>query len=159
VEKLAKRQDGKGFWGHEYPNAFSTAAVVQSLHLARQSGVKVPERIVKLAAEAIRSTSGKDHTFMYDSRHNRVSPKDSSARSPVCESALYMAGNGSKEAVAKALDLYWEFYPRQEKVRKCDFHSDGELGGFFFFHAMFHATPGASSTITSWASATAPPWL
>jgi hypothetical protein len=29
---------------------------------------------------------------------------------------------------------------RLEQVRRNDFHSDGELGGFFFFHSVFHAS-------------------
>jgi hypothetical protein len=30
-----------------------------------------------------------------------------------------------------------------EAVRLCDYHSDGRLAGFFYFHAAFHALEAA----------------
>jgi hypothetical protein len=39
-----------------------------------------------------------------------------------------------------ALTNYQQYFEQFEKIHKCDFHTDGELGGFFFFHDLFHAT-------------------
>ena len=39
-----------------------------------------------------------------------------------------------------ALENFWKYLPRLERISKCDFHTDGELGGFFFWHAVFHTT-------------------
>jgi tetratricopeptide (TPR) repeat protein len=141
VEKLARRQSKDGYWAHEYPNAFCTAAVVQCLMLAKKAGAKVPDKMIKLAGEALKDSRSANGTFGYDSGRGGNAPaKDSSARSALCESALLLVGESGREAVAKALEDYWKFYDRQERVRKCDFHSDGELGGFFFLHGLFHTT-------------------
>jgi len=58
----------------------------------------------------------------------------------MCEAAIYLVGLGPPDNVKSALDVYWKHYPNQERVRLCDFHTDGELGGFFFLHNMFHTT-------------------
>ena len=42
-----------------------------------------------------------------------------------------------------AFETFWKFLDRIEKVRRNDFHSDGELAGFFFFHALFHTSEAA----------------
>ena len=60
-----------------------------------------------------------------------------------CELALFECGKGSLENVAVALDAYWRHLERLEAIRVCDFHSDEELGGFFFFHAVFHSCEAA----------------
>jgi len=42
------------------------------------------------------------------------------------------------EDVAAGVEAYWKFVDRLEAVRQCDYHSDGRLAGFFYFHAGFH---------------------
>jgi tetratricopeptide (TPR) repeat protein len=143
VQKLIREQKEDGYWAHEYENAFATAVVVQALFQARELGIKVPEKTIRNAASALKAQRGNSGTFAYDTNHTPPAAKDSSARAPLCESGLLLAGESSKKNVARALEDYWKFYDRQERVRKCDFHSDGELGGFFFFHAVFHSTQAA----------------
>lgn len=141
VEKIARRQTKDGYWAHEYPNAFCTAAVVQCLLIARKAGAKIPDKMLKLSGEALKDSRSGNGTFGYDSgRGGNASAKDSSARSALCESALFLVGESTKEAILKALEDYWKYFDRQERIRKCDFHSDGELGGFFFFHGVYHTT-------------------
>ena len=58
---------------------------------------------------------------------------------PICERALLMRERRTADTtpLEAALDNFWKWLPRLERIRVCDFHSDGELGGFFFWHAMF----------------------
>jgi hypothetical protein len=41
------------------------------------------------------------------------------------------------------VEAYWKFVDRLEAVRLCDYHSDGRLAGFFYFHAGFHTLEAA----------------
>ena len=61
-------------------------------------------------------------------------------RMPVCEGVLLAARAGSPSRLMFALDTFWQYFDRLEGVRRNDFHSDGELAGFFFFHDLFHAS-------------------
>ncbi len=65
--------------------------------------------------------------------------KDAAGRMPVCEGVLLQLGRSDLDKVRFALQNFWDNVDRLEGVRRNDFHSDGELGGFFFFHAVFHA--------------------
>lgn len=139
VAVLEARQNKNGFWAHEYPNPFSTAAVVHALHEARSAGASVKEETFLRAATALKSTRGADGGYSYSAGRRPSGRKDSAGRMPYCEAALLIAGEGSKAAIENAMDNFWAHYDRLESVRKCDFHSDGELGGFFFFNDVFHS--------------------
>jgi tetratricopeptide (TPR) repeat protein len=144
VAILEARQNQNGFWAHEYPNAFCTATVVHALHAARGAGATVQEALFARAAAALKSIRGADGGYAYSAGRRPSGLKDSAGRMPYCEGALLVAGEGSKAAVEKAMDNFWTHYERLERVRKCDFHSDGELGGFFFFNDVFHSIWAAS---------------
>ena len=62
---------------------------------------------------------------------------------PVCEGTLFQVGRSDLDKVRFALLTFWDNMSHLEGVRRNDFHSDGELGGFFFFHAVFHASETA----------------
>ncbi len=139
-----------GNFAHEYPNAFCTASVMNSLHLAKERGAKVPQRMMFRGAEALLASRSPDGSFSY-SAGRRVSTdpklaaerlKNSVARSPICEAAILWSKNpaGDVNKIEAALDNFWKYLPRLERIRKCDFHTDGELGGFFFWHGIFHTT-------------------
>jgi hypothetical protein len=139
---------GEGFWAHEYPNPFCTAAVMNSLELARERGATVPSAMMRRGAAAlVRVRDDDTGAFAYGARPRPSSPKDSMARSPICETAITWAGSdrGSPERVSRALANFWKYLPRLERIRKCDFHTDGELGGFFFWHGIFHTTEAIKS--------------
>lgn len=142
VGELVRTQDRGGFWAHEYPNPFCTAAVVEALHQAREAGAAVDEAVLKKAAEGLKKTRGEGGRQAYASGRPS-SPKDSAARSAMCELALLRAGEATREDVAAALEAYWAHVEDLERVRVCDFHADGELGGFFFYHGVFHASEAA----------------
>ncbi len=143
VVRLAAQQDKDGFWAHEYPNPFATAGVVHALDAARKAGAAVPAALFSKAAVALLKTRGEGGRQAYMNNPPASSAKDSAGRIPLCEMALHECGKGSIENVAAGLENYWKHRDRIDNVRVCDFHSDGELAGFFYFHNLFHATEAA----------------
>ncbi len=142
VGKLAAQQRD-GSWAHEYPNPFATAAAVHSLALAKKAGADVPDVLFRKAAEALAKTRGTGGRQAYLNGRRPGSEKNSVVRSPMCELALHECGKGSLDDVASALDAYWRGLAALEAVRVTDFHADEELGGFFYFHGVFHACEAA----------------
>jgi len=53
---------------------------------------------------------------------------------------LLAFGRSDQKKLGFALETFWKYIDRIENVRRNDFHSDGQLGGFFFFHALYHAS-------------------
>lgn len=141
VRRLAEMQDERGFWAHEYPNPFCTAAVMHALWFAKRAGAEGVEPLMARGAAAIRSTRGEGGRQAYSARRAPSGAQDSMARSAMCEAALAMAGE--KAEVDAALADYWAHLEKLESVRVCDFHAIGQLGGFFYFHGVFHTSLAA----------------
>lgn len=142
IASLAGQQRKSGLFWHEYENPFVTAAVVQCLDAAKRAGGEVPDAIFTRTRDGLERCRSKDARYTYAGQGRPSVAKDCSSRSPMCEDARRICG-GEGSDVAAALARFAEFLDRQEAVRVCDFHSDGELGGFFFFHGFFHATEAA----------------
>ncbi|MEO6593338.1 MAG: hypothetical protein ABIP94_01135 [Planctomycetota bacterium] len=143
VQAAALRQKPSGFWAHEYENAFATGAVLQEVLAAKAAGATVPTEMTDKAAGALLSARYQTGSFSYGGAAGERQPtglKDASGRMPVCEGALFQVGRSDLDKVRFALQNFWEYMKNLEGVRRNDFHSDGELGGFFFFHAVFHAS-------------------
>ena len=142
VRAARGRQLEGGFFAHEYPNAFTTAVVLWSLLEARDTGAEVPEEMIAEAADALLAARFDNGAYAYGGSASKGdgSLKDSSGRMPMCEAGLLRAGKGEDHRVAFAMDNFWAFYDRLERVRRNDFHSDGELAGFFYFHDVFQAS-------------------
>jgi len=140
---LAKQQKRGGSWAHEYPNPFCTAAVIECLHLAKAAGAEVDGTMFDKAVESLEKTRGENGAQAYSSGRPPSSAKNSMARSAMCEHALFLCGKATKDDVEAALGDYWKHLKRLEAVRVCDFHSDEELGGFFFWHGVMHQSRAA----------------
>jgi len=142
IAEAQERQSESGFFAHEYQNAFCTAAMLWGLRLAEGAGAQVPPEMFSRGVAALVSARLEDGAFAYSgtAARRKSSVKDSSARMPVCEGMLFELGQSDPERLRAAFDAYWENLHRIEQVRRNDFHSDGELGGFFFFHSLFHAS-------------------
>ncbi len=145
VTRLSELQDRDGFWSHEYPSAFATAAVVRCLSLARKAGADVPEPMLQRAADAILKTrrEGGRQDYRYEAGKPASSEKNSMGRTASSELALYECGRGSLDDVAAGVDAYWKHLARLEAVRTCDNHADEELAGFFYFNSVFHTLEAA----------------
>jgi hypothetical protein len=157
LNALARRageiQQGEtGLFMHEYYNAFCTGAMLWSLYLAREAGATVPKEVIERGVKALVSARREDGTFVYGGTYrsrsgsgsaskarNVTNLKNSMARMPHCEGVLFAFGASNAKKLEHAFEVFLEYLDRLERVRKCDFHSDGELGGFFFWHALFHA--------------------
>lgn len=143
--QLAAIQRPSGMWAHEYDNAFCSAAALDGLRRAAAQGIAVPETVMQRGVEALANARYDDGSFAYGGAGARGRPgpgpdhaKDSAGRSPMCEAQLLASGRSDAAALLRAIGVYREHYERMEKVAKCDFHTDGELGGFFFFHDLYH---------------------
>jgi hypothetical protein len=145
VSRLSELQEKDGFWSHEYPSAFASAAVVRCLSLAKKAGAEVPEILLNKAADAILTTRGEGGRQAYRSEPGKGtgSEKNSMGRTASSELALYECGRGSIENVAAGVETYWKHLARLEAVRTCDNHADEELAGFFYFNSVFHTLEAA----------------
>jgi len=162
LEALAKRSSAiqnktTGFFAHEYPNAFCTGAMMWSLYLAKSLGVQIDDDEVQLGVKALLSARRQDGSFSYGGsarqRDGRRPGQDSithlknaAARMPVCETVLHAFGSSDPNKVRAAFETFLTYLDRIARVRKTDFHSDGELAGFFFWHAMFHTSEAMALT-------------
>jgi len=149
IKDAELRQKTDGFWAHEYGNAFCTAAMVQGLMAAREAGVQVTEAVLRGAREALTAARFEDGSFSYGGIA-RGAPRDdglknASTRMPLCETALLSLGASDGERVGHAFRTFRRFYDRIEGVRRTDFHSDGQIAGFMFFHTLFHTSLAISS--------------
>lgn len=153
AKHAARIQNAKtGFFAHEYANAFCTAAMGWSLHQAASMGADVDAAVLDRTVGAVASARRPDGSFTYGGSYRaragrRTSEavqarmlKDSMARMPHCEGFLCVRGKSDPARVATAFDNFLTYLDRLATVRKCDYHADGELGGFFFWHALFHAS-------------------
>jgi hypothetical protein len=145
VRRLVELQDRDGFWSHEYPSAFATAAVVRCLALGRKAGAEVPDAVFHRAADALLKTRGEGgrQAYRHEPGKGMSSEKNSMGRTASSELALYDCGRGSLEDVAAGVGRYWTHLARLEAVRTCDNHADEELAGFFYFNAVFHMVEAA----------------
>jgi len=144
VEEALARQHDDGFFAHEYKNAFCTGAMLWGLLEARAQGVPVPHEAVSKGAEALLSARWANGAYSYGGTARgdapRASRKDAAARMPLCEGVLLAAQRSDLARVTDAFRNYFQFMDRIETVRRNDFHSDGELAGFFFFHGLYHSS-------------------
>src|SRR5687767_8094489 len=62
----------------------------------------------------------------------------------MCEAAMLESKATDKKNFEAAMEQFFAFLERRENVRVCDFHSDGELAGFFFFNNFYHTTEAAA---------------
>lgn len=138
VVSLAAIQDKAGFWSHEYTNPFVTAAVLQILNGARRAGAVVDDAILARGGAALKATRDDKGRQAYAAGGRGSNDSNSSGRNAMCEAALLEAKAIDKESFQAAMDQFWAFLDRRENVRVCDYHSDQELAGFFFFNNFFH---------------------
>jgi hypothetical protein len=145
IHRLADLQDRDGFWGHEYPSAFATAAVMRCLVLAKRAGADVSDSLLQRAADALLKTRGTDghQAYRHEPGKGPGSERNALGRTASSELALHECGRGSLSDVAAGVDVYWKHLARLEAVRTCDNHADEELAGFFYFNSVFHTLEAA----------------
>lgn len=145
ARNLAATQDASGFWAHEYPNPFCTAAVLFGLQRAKAAGAEVDETVIQKGCAGLKKLRGPDGRQPYGAGGRASPDKDTSARSAMCDLALYWGKEATAEELAASVERYWKYVDRSEAVRVCDYHADGELGGFFFWHGFTHTVEAAAA--------------
>lgn len=142
VQEAQARQFEDGFWAHEYKNAFCTGAMLWSLMTAKAAGVTVSDEILSKGAQALLSARYDDGSYVYGGaakgKPGPMSKKDAAARMPMCEGTLLAMQRSDVTKLSAAFQNYFHYMDRVETVRRNDFHSDGELAGFFYFHGLYH---------------------
>ena len=58
----------------------------------------------------------------------------------MCEGALLALDGSDDERLVFAFDNFWANYSTIEGVRHTDYHSDGQVAGFMFMHALYHTS-------------------
>jgi tetratricopeptide (TPR) repeat protein len=144
VATLASMQDQGGFWSHEYPNPFVTASVLQVLQKAKRAGVTVPDAVFSRGSDALKKSRDDKGRQGYDAGRKGSTDFSSSGRNSMAEAALLEDKATDRKSFEAAMEQFWAFLERRENVRVCDFHSDGELAGFFFFNNFYHTTEAAA---------------
>ncbi len=141
---LLNLQAKDGSWAHEYPNPWSTGVAIQSIYLTKKMGVGIPDEVLTKSAQLLQKNRSKEGGFPYEFGRGPSSSKDSMGRGPVCEAAMLIGGTGKIEQIEASLANWWEKYNEIAIVRRNDFHSNGELAGFFFYHDIFHSSEAAT---------------
>jgi hypothetical protein len=147
ADALTAVQRMSGQWAHEYDNAFSTAVALDALRRARSAGVDVQDAAIARGLDGLAGARFADGTFAYGGAGAKGAPsphhdhaKDSSGRMPLCESELLAGGRSDPRRLSHAMATFQQHFDRFAKVANCDYHTDGELGGFFFLHDVYHSS-------------------
>lgn len=98
---------------------FVTAPAVQSLLLARQNGVEVPDEVLERAATVLEKSRKQEVVFPYTGTSSRRDTQAGSvARAPVSEATLMMLGRGKNESILASINSFHENWDELEKRRK-----------------------------------------
>jgi hypothetical protein len=109
---------------HAAPATFMTAPTLQILFEAAQAGEKVDAAVVEKALATLESARLESGSFQYGTNPEHKSGKGieevagSIARSPICETTLFLAGRGSVERIRGALDAFFEDWQWLEVRRR-----------------------------------------
>lgn len=116
VEALEERQTPGGGWSYygDQEASFVTAAAAIALVDAKESGVEVPETLLRRTMKCLRAF-GKGETGFRYMRGSAKPDTESALRGPACALALFRGGAGSAEEMAAALDRVAE---RRAEVRR-----------------------------------------
>ena len=144
LNQLKVLQTGGGSYRHEYPNPFTTAAVLQVLHQAKAKGFKVNSKHVSLGVGALKRCRAASGGFTYGSSRRgkpRVRVKSAAGRMPLCELALLLWQESDQEKLCHAIEMSFQHHDLLENVRKYDNHAPPlGYGGFFFWFDMLGRT-------------------
>lgn len=141
VASVAKLQNGKGQWYHEYPAPFTTASVLCALRLARDAGANVPDDLVRRGLSALKESRDKNGIFAYNFGRRGGAVEGGAGRMPLCEMALVAWRESDDAALRAAVDAFFAHKAKLDAVRKYDDHADAwGNGGFFVWYDVYEAT-------------------
>ena len=106
------------------PSTFMTAPTVQFLLAAKADGEKVDSAVIQRAIRSIDDARLESGAYQYGTNKQRRSGRGfeavegSTARSPVCETTLFMTGNGDLKRLRKSIDDFFTHWEWLEKRRR-----------------------------------------
>ena len=99
--------------------AFVSATAIQSLLLARDQGIEVPQEVLQRSIKVLKDSRSDNGGFQYSGKGSRKTLMPGSiARSALCETTLIMLGDGDTKALQNAIDKFHEHWDELEKRRK-----------------------------------------
>ncbi len=138
VINALEKQQGSGYWSHEYDNPFTTGCIIICLQIAKEAGIEVPDRIFEKSAKKLMAARDSKGTFPYSTGKGGSWV---TGRDPMCEMALFFAGQSSLENIEKAMESTLKNIEPLLQVRRTDYHAGpAATAGFFFFHNFHHLT-------------------
>ncbi|MEO0479251.1 MAG: hypothetical protein AAF196_07205 [Planctomycetota bacterium] len=137
---LVAMQTERGAWSHEYPNPFVTASVLIALGNNREHGVETDSLVVSKAIGFLKTCRTEEGAITYGAPRGgraRAAVPAGVGRMPLVEHALIVWGEGSQEALARAIEASFENEEELFRVRKYDDHASRlGYGGFFFWYDL-----------------------
>ena len=96
--------------------AFVTAALVVNMTLAKREGLGPPDAMIERAIGHLKRVRLADANFTYRTGV-RLPIEGNAARSPLCELALFVTGNGSHDALRTAVDNFFKYRHVIQKIK------------------------------------------
>ena len=126
ISKLAEavifQEIDQGGWNYANKSrhcCFVTAPAVQSLLLAREVGVDIPDAVFERALRVLSESRQDNGVIPYTGTSSRGDTLPGSvARGPITEATLLMLGAGDQKNLQSAIDAFHEHWDELEKRRK-----------------------------------------
>ncbi len=147
VAALRKTQQKDGGWTYDKgpSESFTTATVLMGLIAARKAGIAVPARTIAAATALIKRQSNPGHYVAYQgvpkALDTRERVRDSIGRSVQLELALLQAGAGSAAGLRTAVETFFKYRLRMDKVRDLEkgcHQKPHRIGTFYCFYGYFY---------------------
>ena len=142
------KDGGWNYQGRPVHASFVTASVVQALLWARTEGAKIPGKVFTRARSALATSRLGDGAFFYfgtkKSSQGRQ-PQDllpgSVARAPICETMLYLLGEGSVGKIRKSIGAFHTHWDQLEMRRQQTGTHEGRylIAPYYFYYGHRYA--------------------
>jgi len=151
VEALRFEQMKDGGWnyqGRPVHSSFVTASVVQALLWAKAGKQKIPRSVFRRARAALAGSRLSDGAFYYFGTKKSAKGSGaqdrlpgSAARSAICETMLYLLGEGTKKRVRQSIDAFHAHWNELEKRRKKPGTHEGPylIAPYYFYYGHRYA--------------------
>lgn len=147
IRALAKTQQPDGGWTYDKGSSesFTTATILLGLLSARDSGIAVPDALILKPMVLIAQQSNPGHYVAYQGipgkRDVKGKVRDSIGRSVQVELALLAGGSGSREKLKAAVQTFFQYRERLDKVRDLEkgcHQPPYRIGTFYCFYNYFY---------------------
>lgn len=147
VAALAKTQQKDGGWTYDkgVSESFLTSTLLIGLQATRTAGIPVPDALIDGPRQFISGQSNPGNYVAYQGLPKKLDEsgkvRDSIGRSVQLELALIETGAGSIERLTQAIDTYFQFRDRVDRVRDLEkgcHQRPYMIGTFYCFFGYFY---------------------